>query len=245
MTFDEQEKARYSRQIPIIGEDGQEKLKKARVLIAGAGGLGSVIARYLGMAGTGFLRIVDCDLVDASNLNRHILADSADIGRSKATAEREELVVSCPSCSVEVFHQTIDHESVLSISSDVDIIVDALDNYPTRHVLNEAAVHLDIPLVHGAVKGLYGQVLTVVPSRSACMKCIFAEEYPTETLPVLGSTCGVIGSVQVGEVIKCITGIGTLLIDRLFLWNGLLSEAEILEVVKNPACSVCSKRDTV
>jgi len=237
--IDAKERSRWSRQIAIFGEEGQERLRDARVLIAGAGGLGSVIASYLGMAGIGFLRIVDFDQVDESNLNRQVLAIPADVGREKAALAMEKLSAGCPSCSIEAVHQSIDDGSSTRITSDVDIIVDALDNYPARHVLNRAAAGRGIPLVHGAVKGLYGQALTVIPGRGACLKCVFADDYPHETFPILGATCGVIGSVQAGEVIKFVTGRGTLLVGRLFIWNGVLSQAEILEVKTNPACMVC------
>jgi molybdopterin-synthase adenylyltransferase len=239
MSLDAQEKIRYSRQIAMFGEEGQERLKSARVMIAGAGGLGSVIAGYLGLAGIGFIRIADSDQVDMSNLNRHILASLKDVGREKTSASLERLAASCPSCRVEALHRVIDSETVQALTSDVDIIVDALDNHPSRHMLNRAAVEHGIPLVHGAVRGLYGQALTVIPRRGACLRCILAEDSPREDFPILGPTCGVIGSVQAGEVVKFITGLGTLLVDRLFVWNGSLSEAEIVEVRKNPSCTVC------
>ncbi len=241
MAPDAQDAFRFSRQTPLIGEGGQERLGNARVLIAGMGGLGSLIASYLGLSGIGFLRIVDFDRVDDSNLNRQMLARPADVGREKAAVAAEGLAAACPTCTIEPVHGFIDDETAPGLISDVDIIVDALDNYPGRHVLNRAALRYGIPLVHGAVRGLYGQALTIIPGRGACLKCIFADEFPRETFPILGPTCGVIGSVQAGEVIKYITGMGALLANRLLVWNGILSEAEIIEVQRSPRCPVCSR----
>jgi molybdopterin/thiamine biosynthesis adenylyltransferase len=239
MTLNVHDRYSYSRQIAVIGEEGQDRLKQARVLIAGMGGLGSVLASYLAMSGIGFLRIVDNDKVDESNLNRQFLYWPEDVAKDKTAAIAGKLTVMNPSCQIEAVSRTIDDLTVENMVFDVHLIVDALDNYATRHVLNRAAVKHEIPLFHGAVRGFYGQAITVIPGRTACMRCIFAEGFPRETFPILGPTCGVIASVQATEVIKYITGIGALLIDRMFVWNGRVSEAEVIDVERNPDCSVC------
>ncbi len=239
MTLNVQERYRYSRQIAVIGEEGQERLKQTRIMIAGIGGLGSVLASYLAMSGIGFLRIVDNDKVDESNFSRQFLYWPEDVANEKVTSAAGKLAAMNPSCQIEAINRNIDDSIMEEMVSDVHLIVDALDNYTTRHVLNRAAVKHEIPLFHGAVRGFYGQAITIIPGRSACMRCIFAEGLPRETFPILGPTCGVIASVQATEVIKYITGIGALLIDRMFVWNGRVSESEIIDVERNPDCNVC------
>ncbi|MGC9324263.1 MAG: HesA/MoeB/ThiF family protein [Desulfomonilia bacterium] len=239
MTLTHEERQRYTRQLEIIGEEGQRRLGEARVLITGLGGLGSIIAGYLALSGIGYLRIVDHDEVETTDLNRQMLYISEDIGRDKAESVAERLVGLNPSCTVDAHMERIDEKTIHHLVSDIHIIVDTLDNFTSRHVLNRAAVTRGLPLIHGAVRGLYGHALTVIPGRSACLKCIFAEEPPHGSFPILGATCGVIASVQASEVIKYATGIGALLLDRMFAWNGRLSDAEIIDVERNPECSVC------
>jgi molybdopterin-synthase adenylyltransferase len=239
MILDAQEKYRHARQIAIIGEDGQERLKQSRILISGLGGLGTTLAGYLAASGIGFLRIVDNARVDECNLSRQFLYGPDDIGQDKTASVGAKLSAMHPSCSIEALSQTIDDATALNLISDVHIVVDTLDNYATRHVLNRAAIKTRIPLVHGAVRGLYGQTLTIIPGRSACLRCVFTEGLPGGTYPTLGPTCGVIASVQATEVVKYLTGMGALLTDRLFVWNGRVSEAEIIDVEKNPTCRVC------
>lgn len=239
MTLDIQERYHYSRQIATLGEEGQERLKNARILIAGLGGLGSILATYLAASGVGFLRVADNDSIDETNLHRQFLFRLEDIGRDKASVAADKITAKFPSCRVEALCRTIDEVTVTDLTNDIHLIVDALDNFATRHVLNRAAVKRGTPLFHGAVRGFYGQAFTIIPHRTPCMRCIFTEGLPRETFPILGPTCGVIASVQATEVIKYITGIGALLVDRMFVWNGRVSEAEIIEVERNPSCSVC------
>jgi molybdopterin-synthase adenylyltransferase len=243
MILNAQEKYRHARQIAIIGEDGQEKLKQARVMISGLGGLGTTLAGYLAAAGVGFLRIVDNARVDECNLTRQFLYGPDDIGQDKTASVAERLTAIYPSCGIEALNQTIDDATAIDLISGVHVVMDTLDNYTTRHVLNRAAIKNKTPLVHGAVRGLYGQTLTVIPGRSACLRCVFTDGIPGGTYPVLGPTCGVIASVQATEVVKYLTGMGALLTDRLFVWNGRVSEAEIIDVEKNPSCRVCGNFD--
>jgi len=239
MHLDAREKCHHARQIAVIGEDGQERLKQSRVMISGLGGLGTTLAGYLAAAGIGFLRIVDNARVDECNLNRQFLYGPENIGQDKTASVCGKLSAIHPSCRIEALSQTIDDATVMDLLSDVHMVVDTLDNYATRHALNRAAIKTGIPLVHGAVRGLYGQSLTIIPGRSACLRCVFTEGLSSGTYPALGATCGVIASVQATEVIKYLTGMGALLTDRLFVWNGRVSEAEIIDVEKNPSCRVC------
>ena len=239
MILKEQEKYRHARQIAVIGEEGQERLKQSRVLISGLGGLGTTLAGYLATSGIGFLRIVDNAQVDESNLTRQFLYSQTDIGTDKTASVADRLTAINPSCRIEAMSRTIDDMTAPDLIVDVHLVVDTLDNYATRHVLNRAAIKCRTALIHGAVRGLYGQALTVIPGRSACLRCIFTEGLPHDTFPTLGPTCGVIASVQATEVVKYLTGMGALLTDRLFVWNGKVSEAEIIDVEKNPSCRVC------
>ncbi len=232
---------RYDRQIRLFGHRGQERLKRAKVFIAGAGGLGSAVSIYLAVAGVGHLRIVDNDSVDPSNLNRQILHQTLDLGRSKARSAQETLRDLNPEVSVEVFLKTIDEDNVLDLVGDSDLIVDALDNFPTRYVLNKAAMTKNVPLFHGAVSGFDGQATTVIPGRTACMRCIFPRAPPKKTSPALGCTCGVIGSVQVTEVLKYLLGKGDLLENRLLIWDGNRGRMDELVIEKNPRCEDCSE----
>lgn len=230
---------RYSRQIMLFGEDGQKRLKNATVFIAGAGGLGCPVALYLAAAGVGNLRIADRDTVEMSNLNRQVLHWEPDIGREKVLSVEEKLRDINPHIKVETFHVTIDDSNLNELVGDADIIVDAMDNYPVRYLLNQVAHEKGITLIHGAIRGFDGQVMTIVPGKSACFNCVFPSPPPVEVFPVLGVTPGIIAMVQVNEAIKCLLRTGELLTDRLMIWNGLCSEMEYMRVSKRCDCVVC------
>lgn len=240
MITDEEQK-RYHRQILMLGEAGQEKLKAARVLIAGAGGLGTVISLYLAAAGVGTLRVVDRDIVEASNLNRQILHWGGDIGRPKTASVSEKLADLNSLIRVEEVAGRIDETSIDAITEDCDLIVDAMDNFPTRYLLNRTALRKGIPFIHGAVRGLYGQATTVLPGKTPCLRCIFPGSPPREIFPIIGATCGVIGSIEATEVIKLLTGRGEPLAGRLFIWDGMAASADSLVVERNPACPDCGR----
>lgn len=236
-----EEKQRYDRQImiPGIGEAGQEKIKKARVVIAGAGGLGSPIALYLTAAGVGTLRIIDNDKVELSNLNRQILHGDKDIGQAKTASAYEKLTKLNKNVTLETVHITIDESNAAQLTEGFDVIVDAMDNMPTRYLLNKAAIKHRVPFVHGAVSGLEGRALTVIPGKSACLKCLYHAAPPKTKFPVLGTTPAVIGAIEATEVIKYITGIGTLLMDRLLIYDGLNMKFTEMKVIRNINCEHC------
>jgi molybdopterin/thiamine biosynthesis adenylyltransferase len=236
-----QERQRYDRQImiPGIGEAGQEKLKRARVVIAGGGGLGSPSALYLAAAGVGALRLIDHDRVELSNLNRQILHWDKDVGREKATSAAEKLQQLNGNVNVETVATTIDKTNVTELVKGFDVILDAMDNLPTRLLLNEASVKLGIPFVHGAVYGLEGRVMTVVPHESACLRCIYRGAPPPGKFPVLGTTPAVIGAIQATEAIKLITGIGKPLTNRLLVYDGLNMKFMELSVNRRDNCEHC------
>lgn len=235
----ESEKQRYSRQIRLFGEEGQEKLKRTCAFIAGAGGLGSVVSLYMVAAGFGKIIVADCDKVDLSNLNRQVLHWTGDVGKSKARSAEETLKGINPEIEVEALEETIDEKNIEVLLQGCDIIMDAMDNFPIRYLLNKTALKKGIPLFHGAICGFQGQATTVIPGKTACLRCIFPKAPPAETFPALGSTCGVIGSVQVTEAVKYTLGEGELLENRLLLWDGLDSRMEEISLEPNPNCKEC------
>ena len=242
-----EEKEQFIRQTPILGEDGQEKLKGAAVLVAGAGGLGTSIALHCAFAGFGTIRIADCDRIERSNLNRQTLYRLADIGRMKADVAVERMQGVTPYLCTEAVHTVITAENVGGMTAGMDIIIDAMDNYETRYILADAAEERGIPFIHGAIDGFYGQVSTIVPGHSPCMRCIIPHPPPKMKIPALSATTGIIGSIQVTEAIKCILGMGTLLTDKLLLWDGLHCEMDTIEVTplkECPHCGECRKTKT-
>lgn len=237
----ESDRVRYARQLPLFGETGQEQLKRATVTIAGAGGLGSVSAAYLAVAGVGRLQIIDDDHVERTNLNRQILHWDRDLGKAKAASFKEKLTQLNPTVEVLVSTQRISAENVAELLGESSAVVDALDNIQTRLILNRFAVGKRIPFFHGGVYGFEGQVTTVLPGQSACLRCVFPEEYPVEPPPVLGATCAVIGGIQASEVVKYLTGVGTLLTNRLLIWDGVDGQVDEFAVARNPACPDCGQ----
>jgi adenylyltransferase/sulfurtransferase len=237
----ERELERYKRQILLFGEEGQEQLKRAHIFVAGAGGLGSPVSLYLAVAGIGVITLVDNDVVDLTNLNRQILHYDRDIGRKKTVSAEEKLREINPDITVKVIDTTIDETNVDRLVGRADGIVDAMDNYPTRHLLNKTAVRKKIPFFHGAIQGLYGQATTIIPGVTPCLACIFPVAPPKEVFPVVGVTPGLIGMVQATEVLKYLLHDGRLLTNRLFIWDGLESHAEEIAVERNPACPVCGE----
>lgn len=236
----ERERERYKRQIMLFGNEGQERLKNAHIFIAGAGGLGSPVSIYLAVAGIGTLTVVDRDVVDLSNLNRQILHHDRDTGRKKTESAEEKLSSINPDITVRVIHTTIEEKNAEDLVGSADGIVDAMDNYPARYLLNEVSIRKKIPLFHGAVCGFYGQATTILPGQSACFACIFPKAPPVEIFPVIGVTPGIIGMVQATEVLKYLLNKGELLTDRLFIWDGLQARAEEIRMERNPRCHACS-----
>lgn len=233
---------RYDRQIKLFGEDGQERLKDAKVFIAGAGGLGSPISIYLAAAGIGKIVLVDRDVVELSNLNRQILHWEKDIGRSKALSAREKLQEMNSDIRIEAIPETFDEKNASNLVDDADLIIDAMDNFEARYLLNKTALSKNIPFIHGAIYGFHGQATTVLPGETACLRCIFAKAPPPATFPVIGVTPGVIGLIQAAEAIKYLTGMGELLANKLLIWDGLKPSMETIDVERDQACIDCGSR---
>lgn len=240
------ELVRYSRQIMIdgFGESGQEKLKQAKVFIAGAGGLGSPVSIYLAAAGIGKIRIVDNDRVDLSNLNRQVLHWSKDIGKDKISSALNKLNGINPDIEIEAIKETIDENTIHQLVDDFDLIVDAMDNLETRFILNRISLEKNIPFFHGAVRAFEGRATTFIPGQTACFACVYRDVFPEQKFPVLGTTAAIIGSIQATEVIKYITGTGKLLTNRLLVFNGHAMEFSEFIIQKNRQCVQCGT-DTV
>ena len=237
----EEELERYDRQIRLhgFGTAGQMKLKKLRVFIAGIGGLGSPVLSYLAVAGIGSISLVDSDTVELSNLNRQILHWNKDIGNKKADSARDKLLEMNPNVKIRNLTEVIAEDNASSLIGDSDLIVDCMDNFETRYLLNRVALEKEIPLFHGAVYGFEGQATTIIPRKTPCLRCIFPEAPPKEVFPVVGVTPGVIGCIQSMEVIKYAIGVGSLITNRLLVFDGIDMEFMNIEIRKNPKCPEC------
>jgi len=240
----EKELQRYDRQIMIygFGKEGQEKLKKAKVFLAGAGGLGSPVAIYLAAAGIGTLRIADHDTVELSNLNRQVLHWEENIGKRKVDSAAAKLGKFNSGVKIETIADTITEANVLKLVGDSDLIVDAMDNLPTRYLLNRTAIAKGIPFFHGAVYGFEGRAMTVLPGKTACLNCLYhGATVPKEKFPVIGVTPAVIGCIQATEVIKYLVGLGDLLTDRLLNYDALRMKFTEFKINRDPNCDCCGK----
>ena len=235
----ERELARYNRQLilPEFGEEEQEKLKNSKVLVAGAGGLGSATLTYLALAGIGKILIIDSDKVDLSNLNRQMLHTDGDIGKEKVFSAGERLRALNPDIQFDTVWELITEDTVFDLVGDYPI-VDALDNLPTRYLLNRVAVARKLPLFHGAVHGFEGRATTIIPGETPCLRCLY-QGVRRGKIPVVGATPGVIGCVQATEVIKYLLGIGKLLCNRLLIYDGLSMTFSEVKLKKDPDCKEC------
>ncbi|SMB98114.1 adenylyltransferase and sulfurtransferase [Thermanaeromonas toyohensis ToBE] len=244
---------RYSRQIilPNIGGKGQKKLKQSKVLVVGAGGLGSPAAYYLAAAGVGTIGIVDGDAVELSNLQRQILHNTKRVGLPKAESARETLLALNPHITVNVHQLRLSKDNVLELITGYEVIVDAVDNFPARYLLNDACVMAGKPLVEAGVLQWDGLVMTIKPREGPCYRCIFPEPPPPGAVPtcreagIIGVVPGVIGAIQATEVLKLLLGIGEGLIGRLLIYNGLEMRFREVRAERNPACPVCGENPRI
>lgn len=239
-----EELERYDRQIRItgLGVEGQKKLKAARVLVAGLGGLGCPASMYLAASGIGKLVIVDKDKVELSNLNRQVLHWSNDIGKLKVESVVEKIHRLNPNVDVEPLALEINEENVEDLVSRVDVVVDGMDNFKARFLLNEACIQQNKPFVHAAVYGLEGQLITVLPGKGPCLRCIIPVEPPQQTpVPVLSATPGIMATLEVMEVVKLVVGLGKPCSDKLLIFDGYEMSFHEMKVEPSPSCPVCSK----
>jgi adenylyltransferase/sulfurtransferase len=245
--------ARYSRHLilPEVGMEGQQKLKAAKVLCVGTGGLGSPLALYLAAAGIGTLGLVDFDVVDASNLQRQIIHSTKDIGRKKLDSAEEKLTALNPSLKVVKHDTMLSSANALEILKDYDIVADGTDNFPTRYLVNDACVLLGKPNVYGSIFRFEGQASVFATEEGPCYRCLYPEPPPPGLVPscseggVLGILPGLVGVIQATEVIKLILGNGSPLVGRLLLVDALNMRFRELKLRKNPECPVCGDHPTV
>jgi sulfur-carrier protein adenylyltransferase/sulfurtransferase len=246
-----EELIRYSRHIllPQVGEEGQRTLRNSRVLLIGAGGLGSPVALYLAAAGVGTLGLVDFDVVDLSNLQRQILHGSSGIGSPKIDSARDRLRDINPNVHVEAYETRLTSDNALDIARDYDLIIDGTDNFATRYLVNDTSVLLGIPNVYGSVYRFEGQASMFGAPDGPCYRCLFREPPPPNLIPscaeagVLGVVPGLIGTIQATEAIKIILGLGDTLVGRLLMIDAMTMAFRTLEIRRDPECPACGTRE--
>ena len=253
MGLTEDQIERYSRHIllPEIGGKGQEKIAKAKVLVVGAGGLGSPCAFYLAAAGIGTLAIVDSDKVELNNLQRQILHSTPDVGRLKVESAKQRIGALNPDVRVETIATRLTSQNALGVFRPYDVVVDGSDNFPTRYLVNDACVMLGKPLVHGGIHRFEGQLFTILPKKGPCYRCLFAEPPPPGLIPscqeagILGAVAGTIGVLQAAEVLKLILGVGEPLVNRLLVFDALRNHFREVKLRRDPTCPVCGDHPTI
>jgi molybdopterin/thiamine biosynthesis adenylyltransferase len=244
---------RYSRHIMLkeVGGNGQKKLLNGRVLVIGAGGLGSPIALYLAAAGVGTIGIADADTVDLSNLQRQIAHHTVDIGVPKVESAKAKMVAMNPDVTVNTYQTWVSAANIAGIIGDYDFVIDGTDNFAAKFLINDACVMAGKPYSHGGILQFDGQTMTVQPGESACYRCIFPTPPPKDAIPtcsragVIGVLPGVLGTIQATEAIKYLLGQGDLLTGRLLTYNALRMKFREVPVRKNPTCPVCGESPTI
>jgi sulfur-carrier protein adenylyltransferase/sulfurtransferase len=248
-SFTPEQRERYSRHflLPEIGQEGQRRLLDARVLLLGAGGLGSPTALYLGAAGVGTLGIIDNDVVDLSNLQRQVIHTTDRIGTPKVDSAEAAIKAINPDVEVVKYEQRLDASNIVDVLSGYDVVVDWLDNFPTRYLLNDASVRMRIPVVSASILGFDGQLSVFAPYEGPCYRCLYPVPPPAELAPscgangVLGVLPGTMGLLQATEVVKLVVGVGEPLVGRLLLYDALGSTFTELKVRRDPGCPICSR----
>ena len=250
--FSEEELTRYSRHILLkdVGVEGQEKIRQAKVLVVGAGGLGSPVSMYLAAAGVGTIGIVDGDMVDLSNLQRQIIHTTADVNRPKVVSAKETIQAINPHVNVVTYQEFLRADNAKEIVSDYDFIVDGTDNFPVKFLINDACVMAGKPFSHGGILRFEGQTFTHIPGHT-CYRCIFKTPPPSDAVPtcaqagVLGAIAGMLGTIQAAETLKYITGVGELLVDKLLTFDAKTMDFRKINVMRHDACPLCGKNPTV
>ena len=251
--FTDEQIERYSRHImlPEVGGSGQQKMLEARVLLLGAGGLGSPAAYYLAAAGIGNLGIVDFDQVDLSNLQRQIIHSTERIGMLKTESAKKTIQALNPDVNVTLYNEKMDSSNIMNLIKDYDYVVDGSDNFPTRYLVNDACVMKNKTLIHGSIYRFEGQVTVFKPGDGPCYRCLYPEPPPPGMVPncqeggVLGVLAGVIGNLQVVEVLKLILGIGKPLVGKLLIYDALNTEFRNLRLRRDANCPMCGEKPTI
>ena len=252
--FTEEQLERYSRHIllPEVGVEGQEKILAGRVLIIGAGGLGAPIALYLAAAGVGKIGIADADSVDLSNLQRQVIHFTKDVGTPKVESAAEKMLAINPGISVKTYHEWIAAANIRDIIREgYDFVVDGTDNFAAKFLINDACVMEKIPLSHGGILRFRGQATTILPGVGACYRCVFNEPPPPDAVPtcasagVLGAIAGMLGTIQAAEVLKFLTGAGTLLSNSLLTFDALTMDFRKVPLKRRASCQICGEHPTI
>ena len=251
--FTDEQIERHSRHmiLPEVGGSGQQKMMDARVLLLGAGGLGSPAAYYLAAAGIGNLGIVDFDQVDLSNLQRQIIHSTERIGMLKTESAKKTIQALNPDVNVTLYNEKMDSNNIMSLIKDYDYVVDGSDNFPTRYLVNDACVMKNKTLIHGSIYRFEGQVTVFKPGDGPCYRCLYPEPPPPGMVPncqeggVLGVLAGVIGNLQVVEVLKLILGIGKPLVGKLLIYDALNTEFRSLRLRRDANCPICGEKPTI
>jgi molybdopterin/thiamine biosynthesis adenylyltransferase len=253
LEFTEERLERYSRHILLqdVGIEGQTKLFQAKVLIIGAGGLGSPAALYLAAAGVGTIGIADADVVDLSNLQRQIIHFTADVTRPKVDSAAEKMRALNPDVTVRTYHEFIRAANIRQIIGDYDFVIDGTDNFAAKFLINDACVLAGIPFSHGGILRFTGQTMTIVPGQSACYRCVFAAPPPKGAVPtcseagILGAVAGMLGTIQAAEALKFICGTGQLLTNALLTFDAKDMNFRKIQFNRNRRCALCGENRTI
>ena len=248
----EEQIERYSRHILLqdVGLEGQEKLLNAKVLIVGAGGLGSPVALYLAAAGVGHIGIVDADVVDLSNLQRQVIHQTKDLGTPKVESAKEKMIAINPDVEVTTYHDFLDSHNAEEIIKPWDFVIDGTDNFPVKFLINDACVRLGKAFSHGGIRRVQGRTFTHLPG-TACYRCFFKEPPPAGAVPtcsqagVLGAIAGMLGTIQAAEALKYLLGVGELLTDRLLTFDAKTMNFRTIKVKKRASCEICGDHPTI
>lgn len=253
MEFSDEQITRYSRHIllPEVGGKGQKKIAKARILIVGAGGLGSPAALYLAAAGVGTLGLIDSDAVDLSNLQRQVIHHTPDVGQPKVVSAREKIQALNPDVNVVIYEDRFVARNALHLVREYDIVIDGVDNFPAKFLINDACFFADKPLVHGGILRFDGRVTTIIPKKSACYRCVFKHPPPPglvascQEAGVIGALAGVIGTIQATEALKLVLGIGRPLTDRMLDYDARRTTFREIRIRRNPNCPLCGDHPVI
>ena len=253
MNFTDEQVTRYSRHIllPEVGGKGQKKIAQAKVLVVGAGGLGSPAAFYLAAAGVGTLGLIDADAVDLTNLQRQVIHFTPDVGRPKVLSAKEKIQALNPDVRVVTHEERLSASNALKIVREYDVVLDGVDNFPTKFLINDACYFADKPLIHGGILRFDGRVTTIIPKKSACYRCVFKHPPPPglvascQEAGVIGVLAGIIGTIQATEALKLILGVGRPLTDRLLDYDAKRTAFREIKIKRNPTCALCGEHPTI
>ncbi len=253
MNFTDEQITRYSRHIllPEVGGKGQKKIAQAKILLVGVGGLGSPAALYLAAAGVGTIGLIDSDVVDLSNLQRQVIHHTPDVGRPKVVSAREKIQALNPDVSVETYEDRLTSKNALDVVKGYDVVIDGVDNFPAKFLINDACFFAGKPLVHGGILRFDGRVMTIIPGKSACYRCVFKNPPPPglvascQEAGVIGVLAGIIGTLQATEALKLVLGIGRSLTDRMLDFDARRTAFREIRIRRNPNCPLCGEHPTI